>query len=184
MATTIIALLLVLEAAGQSKLIFHSQNYIGSLHGERDAAFQFQSINGFQKQTWFGGIGTGLDYYYQRTVPLFLSFSKYMNTHKSSPYISLDLGTNFLWDKSTGNSSNGYREDGRFTPSWYYGAHIGYKSGLKNMGSVIMSAGFSAKRMKEKLKTVTPCLIPPCPDYDEIIDYQFNRFSFRLGWMF
>jgi len=184
-AITIIALLLVTAADGQSNFKFHSQNYIGALGGERDAAFQFQSINGFQKQTWFGGIGTGLDYYYNRTVPLFLSFSKYLNTRASTPYVSLDGGTNFTWDNSTGNSINGYRDDGHFTPSLYYGVHIGYKSGLKsNKGSVIIAAGFSAKRMKEKFSVDGPCTDPPCPDHDEVIDYKFNRFSFKLGWLF
>jgi hypothetical protein len=79
---------------------------------------------------------------------------------------------------------NGNRDDGHFTPSWYYGAHIGYKSGLKNKGSVIMTAGYSAKRVKEKYDPELPCTNPPCPDNDEVIDYKFNRFSFKLGWLF
>jgi len=179
----IIAILIFNFASGQTKVKFHSQNYIGVLGGEAEVAFQFQSINGFQRKTWFGGIGTGVDYYYQRSVPLFLSFSKYINERPGSLYISLDGGTNFLWDKTTGNIFNGYRNDGDFSPSLYYGAHVGYKIGYKK-GSMLMTLGYTHKKFKEKIISTVPCLMPPCPEYDEKYDYNLNRISFRLGWMF
>ena len=185
-APFIIALLIIFNSvSAQSKFKFHSQNYVGMLGGETEAAFQFQTINGFQRGTWFGGLGTGLDYYYQRTVPLFLSFSKYLFNRPNSLYISLDGGTNYIWDKSTANLFNGNRNDGDFSPSLYYGAHAGYKIGVNNnKGSVLMSLGYSAKRLKEKIKAVLPCMNPPCPEYDETYNYRLNRFSFRMGWMF
>lgn len=184
-AAFIITLLMINAVSAQSKFKFHSQNYIGVLGGETEAAFQIQTINGLQRGTWFGGIGTGLDYYYQRSVPLFLSFTKYLTARPLSLFISLDGGTNYLLDKSTANSFNGYRDNGDFSPSLYYGAHAGYKIELKkNKGSVLMSFGYSAKRLKEKIKTVMPCFTPPCPEYDEKYDYRLNRFSFRMGWMF
>ena len=169
----------------QQKFKFHSQNYIGALGGEFDAAFQFNTINGLQRGLYFGGIGSGIDYYYIRSVPLFLSFSRYLNEKKNTPYISIDGGTNFAWDKSTASFYNLYRDDGDFSPSLYYGAHAGYKMGInKKSGSVLMSVGFSAKKLKEKINTGGPCLFPPCPVSEQTVNYNFNRFIFRLGWMF
>lgn len=184
-AALIIALMMTNGVSAQPQYKFRSQNHIGVLGGETEAAFQFQTINGLQRGTWFGGLGTGLDFYYQRTVSLFLSLTKYFTTRTNSLFISLDGGTNYLLDKSTANLINGYRDDGHFSPSLYYGAHAGYKIGLnKKTGSILMSLGYSAKRLKEKIKTVVPCLTPPCAEYDEKYDYRLNRFSFRMGWQF
>ena len=41
---------------------FHSINNVGLLEGQTGSAFQLQSINGMQYQSWFAGIGLGLDF--------------------------------------------------------------------------------------------------------------------------
>ena len=72
----IIAFIFSTGLNAQTKPKFQSQNFIGVLGGEKDASFQIQTINGVQYRTWFSGIGTGLDFYFQRSVPLFLSVGK------------------------------------------------------------------------------------------------------------
>jgi hypothetical protein len=182
---TLVLLIMINVAPAQQKIKFHSQNYIGAIGGDLDAAFQFNTINGIQRGLYFGGIGTGLDFYYIRTVPLFLSVSRYLNLNQNSPYLTLDGGTSFAWDNSTANRYNFYSNDGDFTPSLYYGAHAGYRMGInKKSGSVLMSLGYSAKKLKETVVTSSPCIWPPCPTSSQEIDYRLNRFSFRLGWMF
>lgn len=179
----IIAFILSNNLAAQKKVKFQSQNYIGVVGGEKDASIQIQTINGLQHRTWFGGIGTGLDFYFQRSVPLFLSLGKYFSSSTNSPYFSLDGGTNFIWDKTTGSKYNWFRDDGDFSPSLYYAAHAGYKIGLpKNNGSLLILLGYSAKRLKEKL--VAPCIVLPCPEMQESVTYEFNRYSFKMGWTF
>ena len=180
-----VLLLITVVCSAQQKIKFHSQNYIGAAGGNLDAALQLNTINGVQRGLYFGGIGTGVDYYYIRSVPLFLSFSRYLNAKKASPFLSLDGGTNFVWDKTTANRHNLYSNDGDFSPSLYYSAHAGYKMGInKKTGSVLMSLGFSAKKLKEKVTTTSPCIFPPCPSTEQEVDYNFNRFIFRLEWMF
>lgn len=182
----VLMLLLIIENFSfAQKTKFHSQNYIGAVSGKLDAAFQFNTINGIQRGLYFGGLGTGIDFYYIRTVPLFLSVTRSFGLKNTSPYLTLDGGTSFVWDHSTANKYNSYYENGDFTPSLYYGAHAGYKIGInKKSGSVLMSLGYSAKKVKETVNTTLPCLFPPCPSSFQKINYQFNRFSFRLGWMF
>ena len=182
---TVALLMLCFVSFAQQKLKFHSQNYVGAVGGDFDAAFQFNTINGMQRGLYFGGIGTGIDMYYIRTAPLFLSLSRYLNQRNTSPFFALDGGTNFVWDKSTANKYNYYSNDGDFTPSLYYAAHAGYKIGInKKSGSVLVSLGYSAKKIKENIAASVPCFQPPCPSADQQINYRFNRFSFRLGWMF
>ena len=183
--TLTLLLMSFLFSFAQQQSKFHSQNYIGDVVGDLDAAFQLNTINGIQRGLYFGGVGTGVDFYYMRTVPLFLSLTRYLDLKKSSPYLSLDGGTNFVWDNTTANKYNSYYQDGHFTPSLYYGAHAGYKIGInKQSGSVLVSLGYSAKKVKETVDTTSPCLFPPCPATAQKINYRFNRFSFRLGWMF
>jgi hypothetical protein len=182
-AATVIALMLMLTTSAQYK--FHSQNYFGALAGDFDAALSFSTINGLQRGPWFGGIGTGVDNYYIRTVPLYLSLTRFLTNKFRSAYFTLDGGTNFVWDNSTANVYNYYSNDGDFSPLLYYGAHAGFKLGInKKSGSVLMSVGYSAKKINERYNTTFPCLVPPCPEYDQKFEYDFKRFSFRLGWMF
>jgi hypothetical protein len=169
----------------QKKLTFRSQNFVGILGGENEGALQLTTINGFQRKLWFAGVGTGLDFYYQRTIPLFASFSRYFSSRPNSFYVSADGGTNFLWDKSTGNMFNGGTNNGKFRPSLYYGAYAGYKFGVvKNKGSLMFNIGYSGKQIREEVSIPVPCVNPPCPETDQHLKYDLKRISVRMGWMF
>lgn len=186
MRVAFVLILLFTCTIGQSQLKFHSQNYIGVLEGgAAPSAFQLQSINGLQSGTWFGGVGTGIDYYFVRTVPLFLSFTEYFTAKDRSFYVTLDGGFNFVWDKTTGNLYNGFRSDGDFKPALYFGASAGYKIGLKNKrDAILLNIGYSAKHLKEKIRTNSFCNNPPCTELYEKYDYELNRLSLKIGWMF
>ena len=50
---------------------YHSYNSIQLLTGSSSTSLSWHSVNGFSKGKFFGGIGTGMDYYYKTSVPLF-----------------------------------------------------------------------------------------------------------------
>jgi hypothetical protein len=127
-----------LNASAQKKFDFHSHNTVGLLEGENGSAFQLQSVNGFQYKTWFAGIGTGLDYYYFRSVPLFLSLQKDVWQKNRTLFFNVDGGMNFFWDDETEASrfNNIIKSD--FKPSLYCGGGIGYKIGLKNKRDAVL----------------------------------------------
>ena len=50
---------------------FHSYNSVQLLTGSTTNAASLHSVNGFSKGKFFGGVGTGFDYYYKTTIPLF-----------------------------------------------------------------------------------------------------------------
>lgn len=62
--------------SAQKKYGFRSQNFVGVLEGNEKTALQFQTINGCGCGNWFVGIGTGIDAYLYRSVPLFLSINR------------------------------------------------------------------------------------------------------------
>ncbi len=55
---------------------FHSINQVGILAGISEANLQLQSVNGIQHKTGFVGLGVGLDYYYARSIPVFIDLRK------------------------------------------------------------------------------------------------------------
>lgn len=171
--------------AAAQKTQFHSQNYVGVLEGDARSAFQLLSINGLQRATWFAGLGTGLDYYFFRSVPLFLSITKFTSSSDRSFYFTADGGVNFVWDKTTANPYNMYRSDGEFRPSLYAGLSAGYKVGLKNKkDAILLNIGYSAKQVRETLESDIFCINPPCPKYYDRYNYKLNRLSLKIGWMF
>ena len=66
-------ILVVTTSRAQHSWKFRSDNYAGIATGEMGSYGLFQTINGLYKGPWFLGLGTGLDYYRFRSVPLFLS---------------------------------------------------------------------------------------------------------------
>jgi hypothetical protein len=181
---TSLLIVICLSAQAQKGATFRSQNYVGMLEGEQSSKFQLQTINGIYKNKWFAGVGTGLDYYYFRSVPLFLSVNRYLCDCDRTWFLSLDGGVNWVWDKSTANWVNNYRY-GRFEPGLYWASGIGYKMGLRNKkDAVLLNVGFSAKHVREEVKSVMWCLVPPCPETTDKYQYKLNRVSLRVGWEF
>src|SRR5688572_19107366 len=111
----------------QIKPAFSSQNYVGILEGESGTALQLQTINGFRYRGWFAGAGTGIDYYYFRSVPVFLSLAKFIQNPKVPLYFTGDVGVNFPWHE--GNRFwTGMR--GEMSGSLYWGSGVGYRFGF------------------------------------------------------
>jgi len=141
-----------------------------------------QTINGLHYKTWFAGIGTGLDYYYERSVPLFVSFNKFLSSDRRSFYFNYDVGINFPWTKK---DVYYFQYRGEFFPSLYWAGGFGYKLGFKNKREgILLNLGYSYKHLVQKSETVSPCFNPPCPIYKEKYDYRLRRLSLKVGWMF
>ncbi len=169
----------------QDKMIFSSQNYVGLLEGEHGSAFQLQTINGFKYKTWFVGLGTGIDWYYQRSIPAFTSVNKdFIRKGKRNFYASIDGGINYPWKDHKYYNEWGYGS-GKFDPGAYWSAGLGYKIGFgKKTDALLMHLGYSYKHLSEKVSTVSPCLIGPCPESTETFNYSLRRLSLKFGWIF
>lgn len=175
---------MLLQAGAQSNLKFQSQNYIGLLEGDHGSAFQFLSINGIQRKTWFLGLGSGIDWYLYRSIPVFLSVNKDWKPSNRTFYLSLDGGANFAWESRERNRFNDFISYD-FMPGLFWGAGIGYKLRFKNNGDAItLNLGYNYKRIKEERVVPTLCNNPPCANLKENYDYRMSRISLRFGWLF
>ncbi len=173
--------LLAVNVQAQTKFQYSSQNYIGILEGEFSTSFQLQTINGFRKNNWFAGLGTGIDYYYERSIPVFASVSRFLKSTKVPLYFTADVGVNFPWVRNWS-----YIQDpGEFKAGLYGAGGIGYKFGFKKSSkALLLNLGYNYKRLTQSYVQQTNCLVPPCPIYTEKYDYRLRRLSVRVGFMF
>lgn len=173
---------LTAAAGAQKKLQYSSMNYAGMLEGDNGTAFQVQTIQGIKYGQWFTGLGTGLDYYYLRSVPLFLSLNRNLFNKERTPYLSLDGGINFAWVNRERSRWNDFISND-FSPVLYWGAGLGYKVGLRNKkDALLLNIGYTFKHIKEEQEHAVFCINPPCPPAVEQYNYKLNRLSVKLGW--
>lgn len=172
----------------QQKVIFASRNYIGVLEGEQGSKFQLQTINGMKYADWFAGLGTGIDWYYRRSIPLFISLNKdLLKKGNRNFFIATDAGINFPWrvDK---NYIPGYTIQ-ESVPGFYWGAGLGYKIGIGKLNdALLLQIGYSYKHLSEKAQPVyyymSPLIVDPKPDMTNRFDYYLRRLSLKVGWNF
>lgn len=177
-----ITFFLLLIGNAQDKWRFHSQNFVGLLEGKSGTAYQLQTINGFQKKSWFAGAGLGLDDYFFRSVPLFVHVSKYM-PFQNGLFVSAGGGLNFPWVEKELIPRDAVSV--KYPVSNFWETSLGYKIKLSSLGNgILFSAGYSFKHVKETFEKANPCLIPPCPYQNERYDYRLKRLSFKLGYVF
>ena len=182
--SSIMLLAIQLATIAQQKFTFKSLNYLGLLEGETGSSFQLQTINGVQRAGWFAGIGTGLDYYRYRSIPLFFSLNKRIGNQNRAFFISMDEGLNFAWYKRERTWSDDFTSS-KFSPSLYWAPGIGYSIGLRNnKDAILIGVGYSYKHLKEKVERPDFCIDPPCSPVIEYYNYRLNRLSMRVGWEF
>ncbi len=174
------------QLAAQVKPKFSTQNYVGIVAGSRETELQVQTINGLSYKKWFTGIGSGIDWYFLRSIPVFVSAERSISiTAKRKLYFSSAAGANFPW-KNEGYYNYYWGWDAsKMYPGFYWNAGFGYKIAVgKQNDAILFHLGYSNKFYKEKVTSVYPCLIPPCPENTETFKYNLRALSLKLGWGF
>ena len=175
----------------QNKISFSSQNFVGLLEGEYGSKFQLQTINGFKYKTWFAGLGTGIDWYYRRSIPAFISVSKdFLIKERRNFFVSAAGGINFPWKDGKNYNEWGYSIE-KLNPGIYYEGGFGYKVGIgKKSDAVLIQLGYSYKHVREEAKNVvyyySYSILPGSGEfeYTNRFDYHLRRVSLKLGWSF
>ena len=142
--------LTVIAQQPKEKVKFASVNSLGLLAGSRGEALSIQTIAGLKVKKWFAGIGTGLDFYEVRTIPLFADV-RWQLRAINTPYIYGDIGTNFLWLKTENQFQQS--KPGSSSPQLYYETGIGYKLYFANKKAMFFSAGYNTKQVKQSFKS-------------------------------
>ena len=177
-------------SSAQHKVTFSSQNYLGLLVGEQGSKSQLQTINGAKFKSWFAGLGAGIDWYYRRSIPLFMSLDKdFLKKGNRNFYFTADGGVNFPWKDDETYKEQGYEITS--TPAGlYWAAGLGYKIGIgKKNDALLLQLGYSYKHIRENVKNTwypiysDPELLP-LQNLTDRFDYYLNTFSLKIGWKF
>lgn len=163
---------------------FHSINSIALVNGSNSVSAALQSIGGFSARNLFAGVGTGLDYYLYRSIPLFVDLRYEWGKRSNKLFAYADGGINFSWVQEdvlnepiiwNGNSSNSFHN------GLYTDAGFGYAVAIKKGNALILSLGYSHKKVKEKI-THTDWRTQELQTDKNI--YGLNRIMIKAGWRF
>ena len=171
-----------LQQVKKDKQAFGSQVSAGVVEGQYGTSFHIETVNGIRTKTWFNGIGTGLDYYYYRTIPLYLSSTKYLTARNHSFYVQGNAGVNFAWERDPISRWNEVSSE--FKPGLYWNGSLGWATGLDRKNSFLFGIGYSYKFIKEIKEIAVFCINPPCENSVETYRYSLRRLSLKLGWQF
>jgi hypothetical protein len=180
-STIFLFLLIACNAFTQEKdkthLSFRSIFQEGIVTGESGNDLQLQFVNGVTYKILFAGAGIGLDYYYERSVPLFLDIRGKILNRPSAPFLFADGGYSYLWQKTKevnqSNSSGGL----------FYELGIGYEIHIYKKLKLLFSSGYSYKSLSKTINMM-PWILPPPKDAIYKYDYSLRRISLKAGLSF
>jgi hypothetical protein len=161
-------------AQEKNKFRFTSVNQVGTLSGESSTQLQIQTINGISYKTISAGVGVGLDYYYQQTVPVFIDLRKKFFDN-SSPIVFVDAG----YSIPTKNSLEEFEMDRK--GGMYYAVGLGYEFPIDKKVNAVFDVGYSYKRFSKIIDNE-----PWRSSIHEFAtyDYSLNRISVKAGLRF
>lgn len=165
--------------AQQPGLHFRTINQVGLTVGQGNPDLVLQSVNGFQKQKWFGGIGIGYDGYGYKTIPVFADLRREFG-HAGEVFIYGNLGYHFPL-KNKPRDFLGLYQSYRFIGGIYTDAGIGFQKALSPKSKVIVSLGHSFKEMHARLISN---LCEEC--YPDLKNYRlrYGRLVLKAGLVF
>jgi len=158
---------------------FHSFNTIQVLNGSSTTSLAINTVNGFQFNKLFAGVGVGFDYYYHTTIPLFLEGR--FDLVKSKLQLFADGGVSFPFSSQNTDFET---KSGTYKTAGMWGAGVDY---LVTMGkdALVLGAGFSNKQVIQMIDNNiwNPVLnrVENSPSKDQ---YSLNRITIRIGWRF
>ena len=160
---------------------FHSYNTVQVLNGSSTTSFAVHSVNGFQSGRFFGGIGTGFDYYLYQSVPLFAEARFNLAQRKGTFQFFGNGGLNFAFAAS---GKQFEEKKGSYKTGSLFGAGLDYLVPFSKE-ALIVGLAFSNKQV---IQMVDNNVWNPALNRTENIPtkdkYSLNRIAIRLGWMF
>ena len=166
------------------KPTFSSINSIGFVSGSTGDNFIVQTINGIKYKKWNVGIGTGIDWYGVRSVPLVLDARRNFTHHRHQPFIYANGGFSFTW------------ANGSLAPSYYstkidykntycYETGAGYNIAFKNKTALVLSVGYSYKLASfDQYYNVIYDIGSGNVNLKNTYDYNYRRIAVRVGLQF
>jgi hypothetical protein len=169
---------------GNKKLRLQSISSVGLLNGYSGPSLALQTILGGYYQHSFLGVGVGLDYYRYRSIPLFVDMRHEFGKGKRSLFLYGDIGYNYeCVAKRKMKESFTYTLQHRFYGGSYYDAGLGYKVGFNKSNALLLSAGYTFKKLQSEVGSGVCPFIGPCYNAVQTYRYYLSRLVIKAGWV-
>lgn len=155
----------------------------GAPFGENKPNVIIQTVHGVKMQSWFAGVGAGLDAYYKPSIPIFVDIRKNILHKSHTPFVYADGGINIVASKADAPQRNGTYTKRR--PGAYLEAGAGYRAGLAK-NAVNFTVGYSYKGYVENIYGAR--FIPnAAPEENALLEkksFYLRRIAFKIGFEF
>lgn len=182
----IVAIISLNGIAQKTKHQLYVTPQVALLNGAQTADAQIQMVMGFKNNKWSLGIGSGIDYYILRSVPLFIDARRFATIKQKNLFVYANAGMNIVWPTDKERANNWNRIGGGASSSSFYNGiytdiGIGILLGKKN--NLQASIGYSTKTFSETYQewpVIWPVPITVTPT-DRRLSYTLNRIVLRVG---
>lgn len=165
----------------KSKVTYHPSFQAGILAGASGGSGQMQLVNSLEYKKFSFGAGVGIDYYHQRSVPVFADLRRELNIKGYTPYIYVQAGHDFVWLKDM----EGETFESDHKSGLYYDIGIGYKMPLHKKLQMTFSAGYNHKEMSKTVNSMPWISVWPAPSNSfQQYEFEFRRISVKAGLSF
>jgi hypothetical protein len=164
------------QAQQKERLHYTTNNAIGLLFGKTEKELQLQTIQGVRYKSWSAGVGIGIDYYYERTVPLFADLRKSFFNNRA--FIYADLGSSLPWIKDEVTFSP---EKIKYKAGFYGDWGIGYSIPVFRKLRFTTSLGYCHKELTTSYEYQNAWI--PEQQWRNLDEYHYTlrRYSLKIG---
>lgn len=171
------------------KTEFYLAPQAGLLNGNKQASQMFGLTAGVANKQWVYGIGSSIDYYQFRSIPVYAEVKKIFGNKTNSPFIYANAGKNMDWVLENQHQHPQYwgwgapTVDCNFSSGSFLEAGTGVNIKNKKEKGMFLSLGYSRKNLNESwTETVWD------PSKNEVVNsnrskkYLLNRIVFKAGF--
>lgn len=165
------------------KYQFETGIVVGPVDGEKGTSVLMQSISGIKYKSYFIGLGVGLDYYFIRTIPVFVEFRKTLIAKHNSVFLFGDAGYAYPWASSNNKLMMGQMN---LSCGHMLSGGVGYQISAFKSSFLQFRASYSYKQIKQTING-WPTINDPRVDwldYSQHYNYKMNRLAIGMGLIF
>lgn len=164
----------------KQKFRYHLLTSAGLAMGEAGGKAVVQAVNGLAYKQFFAGIGVGLDYYKFKTMPLFADLRMSLDKQQQ---LFVYVNGGYHYPLNTNKKTDlPYITTETFKGSVYYDAGIGARAFNHHWYRLLVSVGFSQKRIEHVQGYTYSWNNPITKEYIHTYHYTLNRFTAKLTW--
>lgn len=163
---------------------FQSILSAGLAAGKSAAMPIFQGSAGVNFNNYFIGIGAGIDAYRYNTIPIFADLRRDFGK-KNTAFLYSQVGYNIPYNnESVHNIFGATRITDKFGGGLYLDAGIGYRIHLKGSHRLLLSTGYSYKKLSNNVAYSYRCITAPCGEDRYYYEYSLGRIITKISWEF